>query len=74
MPGGPADTAPRPLLPRLEREVLRQLAAGRTLRQSAAELSYSYDYLRTVRAQACKRLGASTTAQAVYIAARHGLI
>lgn len=68
------DTAPRPLLSPVELRLLRGLAEGRTMRELAGELSYSYTYLREVRQSAIRRLGASTIVQAVYLATRRGLI
>lgn len=68
------DLAPQPLLTPLQRQVLRSLAGGHTLRQTAEELHYGYVYMRKVAAAAAAQLGASTATAAVYQAARRGLI
>lgn len=69
-----ADASPYPLLLPLERRVLRLLGEGHTLRQVAAELSYSYPWMREVAAGAAAHLGARNSTHAVAIAARRGLI
>lgn len=68
------DAAPQPLLRPLQRRVLRGLAGGLTLREVAAELRYSYPYVRELAASAASQLGAKNSVQAVAIAARRGLI
>jgi DNA-binding CsgD family transcriptional regulator len=68
------DSAPRPLLSPVELRIVRGLAAGHSMRELAAELSYSYGYVRELAASAIERLGAQNTTQAVAIAVRRGLI
>jgi FixJ family two-component response regulator len=68
MPAIPRDSPPRPVLAGLERELLRRLASGSSMRQAAEDLHYSYAYLREVRAAALAQLGAHTLGQALYLA------
>lgn len=68
------DNPPRPLLRRRERQVLHLLAQGRTEREAASELHFSYAYTRELAAAACRTLGARNTRNAIYLATRGGLI
>lgn len=70
-----SDVPPRPTLSRLELRVLRLLGRdGLSEREVAARLNYSYPYVRQVAASAARQLGARNTRQALYMAARRGLI
>jgi DNA-binding NarL/FixJ family response regulator len=69
------DVAPRPTLAPLELRVLRLLGRdGLSERQAAEKLNYSHVYIREVAAAAARQLGARNTRQAIYEAARRGLI
>lgn len=58
----------------LERTLLVDFARGRTLHETAAECSYSYAYLRRVRARLARRLGARSFAAALIVALNDGLL
>lgn len=59
---------------REEHSALLHLALGLTERQAAAELSVSEATFRRILQRARQRLGATSTTNAIYIAAKQGLI
>ncbi len=64
------DTDPSKLSPR-ERDVLKCLAAGQTLKRIARDLSISERTVETYRARLLEKLSASTTADLIRYAERH---
>lgn len=61
-------------LTRREREVLEQAARGLSRYEAASESHHSSETVLTMRRLAMRRLGARNIANAVYIAARAGMI
>lgn len=63
-----------PSLTARQRDVLDAAARGLTIPETARELFLAVDTVRFHRARILAALGAATTAQAVAIAFRHGLL
>lgn len=72
--GGGGEAAPRAALSARELEVLRRVAAGRTLREISAELQLSVKTVATYRARLSEKLGLSRRAELTRYALQHRLI
>lgn len=69
----PVDSPPKRLSPRML-DVLRGIASGKSYVQIAASLGISVSVVKNYSARLRDRLGAATSAEAVAIASRSGLI
>jgi DNA-binding NarL/FixJ family response regulator len=71
--GGVDPIAPHEALSNRELQVLRRIAAGRTLKEIAAELSLSEKTIGTYRLRLAEKMGLSTNVELARYALQHGL-
>jgi DNA-binding NarL/FixJ family response regulator len=72
--GGELPAAPHQTLSPRELQVLQRVAAGKTLKEIAAELALSEKTVGTYRARVAAKLGLSTNVELARYALRHGLV
>lgn len=72
--GGVDPIAPHEALSNRELQVLRRIAAGRTLKEIAAELSLSEKTIGTYRLRLAEKMGLSTNVELARYALQHGLV
>lgn len=71
---GETPTAPHELLSNRELQVLREVAAGKSLKEIAAALSLSEKTIGTYRTRVSKKLGLGTNVELARYATRHQLV
>lgn len=72
--GAPADRPPHEALSDREFQVMRRIAAGKTVTQIAEELSLSVKTVSTYRARILQKMGLKTNADLIHYAIQHQLI
>jgi DNA-binding NarL/FixJ family response regulator len=72
--GGSDDQAPHEALSNRELQVLRLIAAGKSIKETAAELALSEKTVATYRTRISEKAGLKTNVEIVRYALKHGLV